>query len=323
MSDTFDSDYVDESNRKSDGSTSDEHSDPAITTRFPSLQTQDTGKTTRLAKAASRRRRREGQHEAERRGGRVDSQAQDSLGFVAPTLYDGNIYPPSYYKQKGKTTNIIRFQKRKYAPKTVCTLDRILEVWCQYCRHIRKKDWLDTMRNLNLEHAESFLYFHLNLQLGKSGGCKRGTKITRSVRTFSGSFRLLFRRETLTDIDWAIDRNAVNMVGSDGTPVVDSKLIGLQLIGEVFEEFHLSSERRENRPMTLDQLKEQIETTLQIPEKKFKLGEIRLQNVLFMLLLAPTGSRLHAVLKIRYRDIEIALHQCEGGPPPRSSFTFG
>lgn len=68
------------------------------------------------------------------------------------------------------------------------------------------------MKNLDLRHIESFIHFHLNQKVGKNGRRKRGTKITRSLRTFWDGFRLLYRRETLTDIDWKVDRNAVNNV---------------------------------------------------------------------------------------------------------------
>ena len=66
--------------------------------------------------------------------------------------------------------------------------------------------------------------------------------------------------------------------------------------------------------MTLDNLKLQIETTLKTTEKSFKLGEQRILAVLFLLLLAPAGSRPESILQIRYRDIEIALHQPKEGP---------
>ena len=68
------------------------------------------------------------------------------------------------------------------------------------------------MEALDLRHIESFIHFHLNQREGKDGRRRRGTKITRSLRTFWDEFRLLYRREILADIDWKADRNAVNNV---------------------------------------------------------------------------------------------------------------
>lgn len=68
------------------------------------------------------------------------------------------------------------------------------------------------MKNLDLRHIESFVHFHLNQKEGIDGRRKRSTKITRSLRTFWDGFRLLYRREALADIDWKVDRNAVNNV---------------------------------------------------------------------------------------------------------------
>jgi hypothetical protein len=71
--------------------------------------------------------------------------------------------------------------------------------------------------------------------------------------------------------------------------------------------------------MTLDDLKLQIATTLRTREKAFKLGEARILVVLFLLLLAPQGSRPGAILKMRHRDIEVVLRRVPHDPngPPR------
>jgi hypothetical protein len=59
--------------------------------------------------------------------------------------------------------------------------------------------------------------------------------------------------------------------------------------------------------MTIDGLKEQIYTTLSISRKLFKLGELRIFAVLFLLLLALSGSRLAALLQLRFGDIQVVL----------------
>lgn len=69
--------------------------------------------------------------------------------------------------------------------------------------------------------------------------------------------------------------------------------------------------------MTLDDLKLQIETTLQTTEMAFRLGEQRVLAVLFLLLLAPAGSRPASILNLRLGNIEVALVRDPGGGPHR------
>lgn len=67
--------------------------------------------------------------------------------------------------------------------------------------------------------------------------------------------------------------------------------------------------------MTIDGLKEQIRTTLSTPRKSFKLRELRVLTVLFLLLLAPSGSRPSALLRLRFGDIRVLpARDPEGGP---------
>lgn len=67
--------------------------------------------------------------------------------------------------------------------------------------------------------------------------------------------------------------------------------------------------------MTIDGLKEQIRTILSTSGKSFKLGELRILAVLFLLLLAPSGSRPSALLRLRFGDIRVVLaRDPEGGP---------
>lgn len=71
--------------------------------------------------------------------------------------------------------------------------------------------------------------------------------------------------------------------------------------------------------MTLEDLKLQIKTTLRTTEKGFKLGEMRILAVLFLLLLAPQGSRPKSILEMRFGDIPVKLIRDPENPsgPPR------
>lgn len=68
------------------------------------------------------------------------------------------------------------------------------------------------MKNIDLRVVDSFLHFHLSQKTGDDGKRKRGTKITRSLRTFWDNFRRVYERELRLDIDWKLNRNAVNNV---------------------------------------------------------------------------------------------------------------
>lgn len=67
--------------------------------------------------------------------------------------------------------------------------------------------------------------------------------------------------------------------------------------------------------MTIDNLKEQIHETLGTTKKSFHLGEMRILAVLFLLLLAPAGSRPMSILKLRYGDIGVVLSRDPDGGP--------
>ena len=67
--------------------------------------------------------------------------------------------------------------------------------------------------------------------------------------------------------------------------------------------------------MTVETLKAQIETTLSTTKKRFELSEFRILTVLFLLLLAPGGSRPASILFLRFGDIKVTLaRDPEGGP---------
>ncbi|KAI0435566.1 C2H2 finger domain protein [Xylaria telfairii] len=85
-------------------------------------------------------------------------------------------------------------------------------------------------------------------------------------------FRLAFERALACKIDGFVDRRVA--------------------LAELQKKHNLTHVTRVNRSMTLNDLKLQIETTLRTSEKVFKLGELRILAVLFLLLLALAGSRL-------------------------------
>lgn len=79
---------------------------------------------------------------------------------------------------------------------------------------------------------------------------------------------------------------------------------GLAQLGKLY---HVQHDKRVNRSMTIDDLKLQVETTLRTMEKSFRLGELRILNVLFLLLLAPQGSRPESILKLKFQHLEVPM----------------
>lgn len=83
------------------------------------------------------------------------------------------------------------------------------------------------------------------------------------------------------------------------------RLIHLQSLKKLQKQ--LKHNVRANRPMTIDDLKLQIETTLNTTERNFKMGESRISAVLFPLLLAPQGSRPQSILNLQLKHIKLLL----------------
>ena len=74
--------------------------------------------------------------------------------------------------------------------------------------------------------------------------------------------------------------------------------------------------------MTINNLKDQIETTLSTTKKSFHLGELRILAVVFLLLLAPAGSRPMSILRLRFGDIRVVLARDPDGGPHKLLIRF-
>jgi hypothetical protein len=96
----------------------------------------------------------------------------------------------------------------------------------------------------------------------------------------------------------------------------------LQVLRDLAKKCGLSDEKRANRCMTIDDLKEQIRRTISTTKKSFKLGELRILAVLFLLLLAPAGARPASILSLRFGDLRVALVKDPAGGPHRLLIRF-
>ena len=67
--------------------------------------------------------------------------------------------------------------------------------------------------------------------------------------------------------------------------------------------------------MTVEDLDKQAGTAISTTEKMFRIGEHRIYALLFLLLIAPSGSRPRALLSLRYGDLGFFLQRdTEAGP---------
>jgi hypothetical protein len=95
-----------------------------------------------------------------------------------------------------------------------------------------------------------------------------------------------------------------------------------QILRQLVVDHGLTGERRENRCMTIEDLERQAETTISTTKQRFHLGEHRIYALLFLLLIAPSGSRPRALLFLRFGDLELSLARDPLGGPHRILIRF-
>ncbi|KAI1839538.1 hypothetical protein JX266_014251 [Neoarthrinium moseri] len=212
-------------------------------------------------------------------------------------LFDGNLHPPEYYRQAEKEFNEDEYSNEGYSEGSLILLEGIEYQWHQFCGAVLVRDPQECFENISISTLKSFFDWCLNQKLGKKGRRKRGVKTKSALGTNWKLFRLVYERATGAKLDGRINRSMHKVLRFLAT------------------KHGLSSKKRVNRCMTIDNLKEQIEETLSTTKKSFHIGELRILAVLFLLLLAPAGSRPASILKLRYGDIRVVLAKDpEGGP---------
>ncbi|KAJ5015542.1 hypothetical protein K4K57_012998 [Colletotrichum sp. SAR 10_99] len=211
-------------------------------------------------------------------------------------LFGGNLRPPEYYRQAVAGLNLSALKHRNYKPNTRQRLEDIQNRWRLYCE-VLKRDPQQCYESLDINLIYNFFDWVLCQKVGKDGRRMRGVKKISALNTYWKYFLVAYNIAVGHKID---------------SRLADSMKNGLKLLAETYG---LSQQRRPNRCMTIDDLKKQIEETLSTTRKSFKLGELRILAVLFLLLLSPAGSRPLAILQLRYRDIRVVLKRDpEGGP---------
>ncbi|KAK3290594.1 C2H2 finger domain protein [Chaetomium fimeti] len=232
----------------------------------------------------------------------IDSFDPDDIGLDdidpedAAKLFEGNLYSPEYYVRCIYEFKESAFDGEDYSAGSKVLLDGIEDLWNQYCAFI-KRDPQRAFESVTLAFLNSFFDWLLSQRTGKDGRKKRGTTKSSSLGTYWKVYRLVYERATGEKLDAKLNRKMHSVL----------KLLA--------KKHNLSDHKRENRCMTIDNLKEQVDTTLRTTKKSFSLGELRILCILFLLLLAPTGARPTSVLLLRFGDIRIILaRDPDGGP---------
>ncbi|KAI9146617.1 C2H2 finger domain-containing protein [Paramyrothecium foliicola] len=218
--------------------------------------------------------------------------ADDELG-----LFDGNLYPPEYYRQGIKEFNESALDEEDYSPGSRVLLDDIEHQWQLFCTTVLAEKPEECLKTLSLAVLEKFFDWKLNQKVGKDGRKKKGITKTSSLHTCWKVFRLVYERAMEAKLDLKLTRKMHKVLRS------------------LAKKHGLNDQKRANRCMTIDDLKDQIETTLSTTRKSFQLGELRILAVLFLLLVALAGARPMAIPMLRFSDIRVVLaRDPEGGP---------
>ncbi|KAE9566472.1 hypothetical protein CGMCC3_g17382 [Colletotrichum fructicola] len=211
-------------------------------------------------------------------------------------LFEEDTHSSEYWRRKVEGFNEDVYACQDYSLGTTALLDAVADQWRQFCL-VLKRNVADCYATISLGLLHGFFDWVLCQKVGKNGRRKRGVKKKSSLGTYWKVFRLVFERAVGDKMDPKLNRGMH------------------RVLRDLAKRYGLSEQRRANRGMTIDDLKQQIETTLGTTRKSFKLGELRILAVLFLLLLAPAGSRPEATLKLRFKDIKVSLaRDPEGGP---------
>ncbi|KAK7398665.1 hypothetical protein QQX98_011954 [Neonectria punicea] len=218
-------------------------------------------------------------------------------------LYGGSTLPPEFFLQMQDDFDEEDAGETAYSEGTTRQLDGIEQRWKIYCK-FTKQDPKHCMHNISLAKVNAFFHWIFTRKHGLDGRSLPGIKSASSLKQYWKDFRLVHERETKRKID----------------PVLNRKMRNILL--KLITKHNLTGERRENRCMTIEDLERQAETTISTTKKRFRIGEHRILALLFLLLIAPSGSRPRALLFLRYGDLELSLSRDPEGGPHRILIRF-
>ncbi|KAK8140895.1 hypothetical protein G3M48_001474 [Beauveria asiatica] len=216
-------------------------------------------------------------------------------------LFGGNALPPEYYQGTIEGFDDGKYKKRSYSDGMKILKHLCEDLWGEFCTTILKRDPQECFENIHEESSirlpYKFLEWRLNQRIGRDGRRLKGVKKFSSLLTYWKVFCIAFKDAVGEKLDPQLGQSMQN---------------GLT---ELATKYALSYEKRMNRCMSIDDLKDQNQTTIATTEKSFILGEMRVLAVLYTLLLSPAGSRPMSILKMTFGDLSFAkARDPEGGP---------
>ncbi|EJP61692.1 C2H2 finger domain protein, putative [Beauveria bassiana ARSEF 2860] len=216
-------------------------------------------------------------------------------------LFGGNALPPDYYQSTVEDFNDDKFRSRNYSEGTKILKLICENLWREFCTKVLQRDAQKCFECIHEEFSirlpYKFLEWRLNQKVGKDGRRLKGVQKFSSLDTYWKVFRLAFQDAVGEKLDHRLGHSMQNA------------------LRKLAEQYKLSYEKRMNRCMSIEDLKEQNQTTIATTEKTFKLGEMRVLAVLYTLLLSPAGARPMSILKMTFGDLSFAkARDPEGGP---------
>uniref|UniRef100_A0A4E9EQ78 Uncharacterized protein n=1 Tax=Gibberella zeae TaxID=5518 RepID=A0A4E9EQ78_GIBZA len=199
---------------------------------------------------------------------------------------------PDYFLQIEDESDDDDADQTAFSAATLKQLDG-RRIYCNFTNRNPK----DCLQNLDYQKTTGFFTWICIQKTGVGGRRLRGLKSASSLKQHWKFFREVYWRETKKRIDDVLKRKMSIF------------------LYKLTQKHGLTAQRRENRCMTIENLEKQAKTTISTTKKIFRIGEHRIYALLFLLLIAPSGSRPQALLLLRYGDLELSLaRDPEGGP---------
>ncbi|KAH7215415.1 hypothetical protein DER44DRAFT_687978 [Fusarium oxysporum] len=221
----------------------------------------------------------------------------------APFLPGGSDLPPEFFLRMEDDFKEEDADDTAYADGTTRQLDAIERRWNTYCKYT-KQNPKSSMHNISLGKINAFFHWLFSQKTGAGERRLPGIRSSHTLKQYWKEFRLVYERETKKKID----------------PVLNRRM--RRILRQLVVDHGLTGERRENRCMTIEDLERQAETTISTTKQRFHIGEHRIYALLFLLLIAPSGSRPRALLFLRFGDLELSLARDPLGGPHRILIRF-
>ncbi|KAH8654664.1 hypothetical protein BGZ61DRAFT_524198 [Ilyonectria robusta] len=165
-----------------------------------------------------------------------------------------NVHPPEYYQRIAAEVNEGALDGQDYSTGTEKLLNAVEEHWQLFCNKNKFGNPHECLQSVSVGILASFFTWRLDLKTGKDDRKMKGIKTSSALGTTWKVFRLVYERAVGTKLDPKMNRQMH------------------RVLRKLAKDHDLSTKKRENRCMTIDDLKEQIEATFTPEFTKTYLG---------------------------------------------------